>query len=128
MQCPDCHAAYVEEDLYCRQCGADLPLVTQTAIVSRHNNLPAVLYNPQIPRRVAAGVGALAVGVGIELLRRNLLARLTHSARPVEANLPALSGLREILQPQQEKSLKLPKGYEVHETVVYMRRVIRRRD
>src|SRR5262249_33286661 len=116
------------EDLYCRQCGADLPVASQMGIIPRHNNLPAILYNPQLPRRVAAGVGALAVGVGIELLRRNLLARLTHTARPVESSLPALSGLREILQPQQEKPLKLPKGYEVQETVVYMRRVIRRQD
>ena len=128
MQCPECHAAYTAEDLYCRQCGADLSLVAQTGIVPRHNNLPAILYNPQLPRRVAAGVGALAVGVGIELLRRNLLARLTHTARPIESSLPALSGLREVLQPQQEKPLKLPKGYEVQETVVYMRRVIRRQD
>ena len=128
MQCPDCHTVNVEEDLYCRQCGADLAPVIQTGVVPRHNNLPAVLYSPQLPRRVAAGVGALAVGVGIELLRRNLLARLTHVARPVESSLPTLSGLKEILQPQHEKPLKLPKGYEVHETVVYMRRVIRRQD
>ena len=127
MQCPDCHAEYVEEDLYCRQCGADLPPVTQTGIVPRHNNLPTVLYNPQLPRLVAAGVGALAVGVGIELLRRNLLARLAPASHPVEYSLPAL---REIFQPSQEKTQKqkLPKGYEVQETVVYMRRVIRRQD
>ena len=126
MQCPNCHTEYTEEDLYCRQCGADL-VAAETGIVPRSSNLPAILYNPQLPRGVAAGVGALAVGVGIELLRRSLLARLTRPTHPVEA-LPTLGSIREILQPQSDRPQKLPKGYEIHETVVYMRRVIRRQD
>jgi len=97
------------------------------SIVPIQTNLPAILHSAQLPRKVAAGVGALAVGVGLELLRRNLLARLTQSApRTVEHALPALSSVRDILQPQNERPLKPPKGYEVQETVVYMRRVIRR--
>jgi hypothetical protein len=34
--------------------------------------------------------------------------------------------MREIFSTQSDKSLKLPKGYEIHETAVYFRRVIRR--
>ncbi len=76
----------------------------------------------------AAGVGAIALGVGLELLRRNVLARLTRPSRSVGRALPILDGLKDILMPRNDKPLKLPRGYEVHETVVYMRRVIRRED
>jgi hypothetical protein len=34
--------------------------------------------------------------------------------------------MRDIFSIRDEKSLKLPKGYEIHETAVYFRRVIRR--
>lgn len=126
MLCSNCRSEYAEEDTYCRGCGAELEEPSKS-IVPIQANLPAILQNAQLPRKVAAGVGALAVGVGLELLRRNLLSRLVQSApRSVEPALPALSSIRDILQPQSEKSLKPPKGYEVHETVVYMRRVIRR--
>ncbi len=126
MLCSNCHSEYAEGDTYCRSCGTEL-METSKSIVPLQANLPAILQNAQLPRNVAAGVGALALGVGLELLRRNLLTRLTQSApRSVEPALSALSSVRDILQPQNEKSLKLPKGYEVHETVVYMRRVIRR--
>jgi hypothetical protein len=126
MRCPNCQFECMEEDLYCRQCGADLEQPSMS-VVPIQNRLPAVLQSPQLPRRVAAGVGALALGVGLELLRRSLLARLARSPRVVEHALPAVGGLRDLLQPHNdEKPLKLPKGYEVHETVVYMRRVVRR--
>jgi hypothetical protein len=128
MQCPNCHAEYLADDLYCRQCGADLA-ASSTSLVPSHSNLPAVIV-PQLPR-VAAGVGALAVGFGLELLRRNLLARLMRSSRSLTnatGSLPALNGLQEILMPQNNKPAKLPKGYEIHETVIYLRRVIRRED
>ncbi len=126
MRCPECHAEYnVEEDMYCRHCGADLAVVS-TSVVPTQASLPALLYNSPVPRSVAAGVGALALGVGIEILRRNMIARL----QPVRSRsaLPALSGVKDLLFPQNEKSLKLPRGYEIHETVVYMSRVIRRED
>ena len=126
MRCPNCHSEYVEEDVYCRQCGADLA-VPSTSIVTTQTKLPAVLHNPQLPRGVAASVGAVALGVGIELLRRSLLARLTQPPRSVERSLPPLTGLKDILLPRNDKPLKrLKKGYEIEETVVYMRRVIRR--
>jgi hypothetical protein len=126
MYCPSCRAASVEEDIYCRHCGADL-VKTSTSMVPVQSSLPALLHNSSVPRRVAAGVGALALGVGIELLRRNILTRMFPS-RPMRRALPAGSGLRDALFARPDKTMKLPKGYEVHETVVYMTRVIRRQN
>jgi hypothetical protein len=120
MRCLNCHAEYVEADQFCRQCGVELT-APSTSLVSSQSGLPAVLYNPQVPRSVAASVGALALGVGIELLRRTLVARLTRPSRAT--TLPALTDIKDILAPSQSKP---PRGYEVQETVVYMRRVIRR--
>lgn len=126
MRCPNCRAECYEEELYCPDCGADLS-VTSKSIIPFQSNLPAVLHNPQLPKTVAAGVGALAFGVGVELLRRSLLTRLTQpSVRSLEPALPAINGLKDILFPRPEKSVKRPKkGYEIEETVVYMRRIIR---
>jgi hypothetical protein len=129
MLCPNCHADNSEDDLYCHLCQADLTTPSKS-LVTVHNRLPTVLHNPQVPR-VAAGVGAVAVGVGLELLRRSLLARTTQPPRlpqPVSNTLPTLHRLREVLFPQNEKQYKLPKNYEIEETVVYMKRVIRRKN
>ena len=127
MRCPNCHAAYVEEDVYCRQCGADLieGQTSSTSIVPAQTRLPALLQNTLAPRRVAAGVGALALGVGLELLRRGLLARL---ARPVAAEsvVPIVQGIKDMLSPQDKKPGRPPKGYEVRETIVLVQRVTRR--
>jgi hypothetical protein len=122
MRCPNCHTEHQERDIYCRQCGAELEAVSRS-LVTTSNTLPAVLYNSPVPRSVAAGVGALALGVGIELLRRNLLTRL---GAPRQRRLPSVAGVKDLLFPQQQKPVKLPRGYEVHETVIYMQRVIRR--
>ncbi len=124
MRCPNCRAEHQESDLYCRQCGVELE-PTSRSLVTTSNNLPAVLYNSPVPRGVAAGVGALALGVGIELLRRSVFAHL-RSPRGGRGTLSGVIGVKDLLFPQQEKAVKLPKGYEVHETVVYMQRVIRR--
>jgi len=128
MLCPKCRAGCAVEDTFCRHCGADLDMPSRS-LVPVQSRLPTVLHNPQLPR-VAAGVGALAVGVGLELLRRNLLMRLTQPARKSAKLLPAVSpnALRELFTPTENKPVKLPKGYEVHETMVYMSRVIRRED
>ncbi len=129
MLCPMCHTENLEEDLSCRNCGADLPAPSKS-LVTIQDRLPAVLQNPQIPR-VAASVGAVAVGVGLELLRRSLLARVSQPARlpqPVNNTLPTLNRLKDVLFPQNEKNYRLPKNYEIEETVVYMQRVIRRKD
>lgn len=128
MLCPKCRFANLEDDLYCRHCGSD---VTQpsTSLVTTQNRAVTLLHHPQLPR-FAAGVGAVAVGVGIELTRRALLARMMPSPqppRPVSNTLPALNRLRDVLFPQNDKTFKLPKHYEIEETVIYMRRVIRRK-
>lgn len=125
MKCPECQSTTTKNDIYCSQCGADLT-VSSTGLIPVQKNLPALLYNLPVPRGVAASVGAVAVGMGLELLRRGFLARLVPSSKSVESALPALTGIKDLLMPQNNK--KLPKGYEVHETVVYMRRVIRRED
>jgi hypothetical protein len=125
MICPNCHSTCEEEETYCRYCGADLT-VTSVDIVPVQRNLPALFAHPQLPRSVAASVGAVALGVGLELLRRGVLARLSRPPRSVGSALPILNGLKDILMPQNNKPLKPPRGYEIEETVVYMRRVIRR--
>lgn len=131
MICPACHAGCAIEDSFCQHCGADL-LTPSKSLVPAQPRLPAVLQYPQLPR-VAAGVGALAIGVGITLARRGLLTRLLRLARPARTPakfLPALSpeGARELFTPSEQKPLKLPKGYAVHETMLYMSRVVRRED
>lgn len=129
MLCPKCRAGCAVEDTFCRRCGADLNVPSRSLVPVTQSRLPTLLQNPQLPR-VAAGVGALAVGVGLELLRRNLLTRLARPARKSAKLLPAVSpnALRELFTPNENKPVKLPKGYEVRETVMYMSRVIRRED
>lgn len=128
MLCPVCNAAYAEEDLYCRNCGTDLTKPSKSLMPTIQKNLPAIFQNPQVPRGVAASVGAVALGVGVELLRRSLLTRLSHPPRYVENSLPTLNRMKDILLPRNDKPMKLPKGYEVQETVIMLRRVIRRQD
>ena len=128
MLCPKCRFGNLENDRYCRRCGSDLTLPS-TSLVRVQNHTPALLRHPQLPR-VAAGVGAVAVGVGIELMRRGLMARMMPSPKPpkpVSNSLPALNRLRDVLFPQNDKRFKLPKNYEIEETVVYVRRTIRRK-
>lgn len=126
MRCSSCQAEAFQEDIYCRHCGADL-VETSTSIVPAQSSLPALLYNLPLPRRVAAGVGALALGVGIELLRRNMLTRMFPS-RSMRRTLPAGLGLKDVIFSQPNKAVKLPKGYEIHETFVSITRIIRPRD
>ncbi len=126
MLCPNCHVECLADDVFCRRCGTDLTLPSKS-LVPAQTTLPTLLHNPQLPR-LAAGVGAIAVGFGLELLRRSLLARMTRPPRSASNYLPAstFESLRDVFSTQGDKSLKLPKGYEIHETAVYMRRVIRR--
>jgi hypothetical protein len=119
MYCPECHYEYKEADTYCRHCGEDLTLSSTSLVTTTQTRLPA-LQNSQLPRKVVASVGAVVLGVGIELLRRNLLTRL---ASPEKA-LPVLNGLNDVIR--SNKTVKVPKGYVIDETIVYTRRVIRR--
>ena len=126
MLCPNCRAGCMADDIYCHHCGTDLTLSSKS-LVPTQTNLPTLLQNSQLPR-LAASVGALALGVGLELLRRRLIARITRLPRSASSYIsaPTVDAMREIFSTQGNKPLKLPKGYEIHETAVYIRRVIRR--
>ena len=126
MLCPNCRAGCMEDDIYCHRCGTDLTLSSKN-LVPTQTRLPTRLQNSQLPR-LAASVGALALGVGLELLRRRLVARITRLPRSASnyISAPTVDAMREIFSPQGNQPLKLPKGYEIHETAVYFKRVIRR--
>lgn len=125
MECPYCSVENAEEALSCRYCGRSLEKPSMS-LVPVKTRLPAALHHPQLPR-LAAGVGAVAVGLGLELLRRGLLTRAARAPRVMGDTLPSISKMRDALMPSNEKTFKLPKNYEIEETVVYMRRVIRRK-
>ena len=126
MLCPECRATCSSDDVFCRHCGADLS-IPSTSLVPVTSRLPAIVQHPQLPR-LAAGVGALAVGFGLELLRRNLLARLEKPARSASKALApqAIMGMKNPFTQQQTPNIKLPRGYVIEETAIYINRVIRR--
>jgi hypothetical protein len=126
MLCPNCRAECMEDDINCHRCGTDLTSSSKS-LVPTQTRLPTLLQNSQLPR-LAASVGALALGVGLELLRRRFLARVTRLPRSASnfVSVPTVDAMREILSAERDQSFKLPKGYEIHETVVYFKRVIRR--
>ena len=126
MLCPNCRAECMADDIYCHQCGTDLTLSSKSLVPAQTRH-PTLLQNSQLPR-LAASVGALAVGVGLELLRRRFLARMTCLPRSASnyVSVPTVDAMREIFSTERDQSLKLPKGYEIHETAVYFKRVIRR--
>ncbi len=126
MLCPNCRYQYEEEDIYCRHCGEDLTITPTSVVTTTQTRLPALLNSAQLPRKVAASVGAVALGVGIELLRRGLVARLVPATRIASSSLPVLDGVKDILPSQSERPLKVPKGYIIDETIMIRRRVIRR--
>lgn len=126
MLCPECRANCSSDDVFCRRCGADLT-IPSTSLVPTTSHLPAIAQHPQLPR-LAAGVGALAVGFGLELLRRNLLGRLEKPLRSTSKALTprALMEMKNPLAQPQTRNIKLPKGYAIEETAIYVSRVIRR--
>lgn len=129
MQCPTCHAENLKEEMYCYRCGAELA-IPSTSLVAVNKQVPTVLHNAQLPR-VAASVGAVALGVGIELLRRGLIARASKPSRALASTQPTLDALEDLLFPNNKierdtRKMKRSKRFEVEETVIYMRRVIRR--
>ena len=126
MLCPNCSAECMVEDIYCHNCGTELQF-TSKSLVPTQTHIPAFFQNSQLPR-LAASVGALALGVGLELLRRRLItriSRLPHSASNY-ISPPKIDAMREIFSTQGNQTLNLPKGYEIQETAIYFKRVIRR--
>src|SRR5579859_4799926 len=101
MLCPECRTNCSTEDVFCRLCGADLS-IPSTSLVPLTSRLPVIAQHPQLPR-LAAGVGALAVGFGLELLRRSLLARLEKPVRSTSKALApqALMGMKNPFTQQQ---------------------------
>jgi hypothetical protein len=126
MLCPNCRAECMTEDIYCHCCGTDLTL-TSKSLVPTKTHVPTLIQNSQLPR-VAASVGAIALGVGLELLRRRFIGRITRIPRSASkyVSVPVVDTMRDIFANQGNQPLKLPKGYEIHETAVYFKRVIRR--
>lgn len=127
MLCPNCQAECLESDEFCPRCGSE---VSSKSLISTqgHGNLPAILQHPQLPR-VAVGVGAVVFGLGLELLRRNIAGRLARTALRAAPKLlpsPAAGNLREAFIPQNVQPSRLPRGYEIEETAIYISRVIRR--
>jgi hypothetical protein len=123
MACPVCGASHGAAETYCRRCGADVT-IPSTMIVPVKPALPAV---PERPSRVLtpakAGASLVALGVGYELLRWGLKLWLT---KPVGRSLPALRALPMLgnMRSGNRSTGRLPRGYEVTETVFYMQRVI----
>jgi hypothetical protein len=130
MVCPVCGASHRAAESYCRRCGADVT-IPSTMVVPVKPALPAVPARASralTPAR--AGAGILALGVGYELLRWGLKLWLK---KPVGNGLPALTTLPTLgnllnLHSGERPQGRLPKGYQVTETVIYMQRIIRSKE
>ncbi|HEU5368953.1 MAG TPA: hypothetical protein VFU69_10830 [Ktedonobacterales bacterium] len=127
MVCPVCGASHGAAESYCRRCGADVT-IPSTMMVPVKPALPALPERPSRTMTPArAGATIVAVGVGYELLRWGLKFWLR---KPMGRSLPALTALPTLgnllnLHSGTRPTHRLPKGYEVSETVIYMQRVIR---
>ncbi|HLW03137.1 MAG TPA: hypothetical protein VKT82_31105 [Ktedonobacterales bacterium] len=126
MACPVCGASHGAAETYCRRCGADVT-IPSTMIVPVKPALPVVSERPsRVITPAKAGASLVALGVGYELLRWGLKLWLK---KPVGRSLPALTALPTLgnlrnLHGGNRPPGRLPKGYEVTETVFYMQRVI----
>lgn len=100
----------------------------ETRLVVARPSLPALLWQQPAVRAVArAGVGAVALTLGMRLLRA-WLARPRATRQVVTTALPMVADLLE--QGRHSGSSPLApaeRGAEVTETFIYMQRVIRRR-
>ncbi|HEY7354836.1 MAG TPA: hypothetical protein VH590_00175 [Ktedonobacterales bacterium] len=127
MVCPVCGASHGAAESYCRRCGADVT-IPSTMMVPVRPALPAVPERPSRSMTPArAGATIVAVGVGYELLRWGLKFWLR---KPLGRSLPALTALPTLgnllnLHSGTRPERRLPKGYEVTETIFYMQRMVR---
>lgn len=126
MSCPVCGASHGATESYCRRCGADVT-IPSTMLVPVKPALPAV---PERPGRAMtpakAGASIVALGVGYELLRWGLKLWLRKPMGRGTSALTALPTLGNMLNPQSRArpQRRLPKGYQMTETVIYMQRII----
>ena len=135
MLCPVCEASCGATESYCRRCGADVTIPSKT-VVPVKPALPAVPERPGralIPAPVRTGAGIVALGVGYELVRLGLrfwLKRPVGRSLPVLSALPTLSNMLNLpgTASKRKAPQRLPKGYQMSETVYYIHRVIRPKD
>ena len=134
MLCPVCEAPYGAAETYCRRCGADVT-IPSTTVVPVKPTLPAVPERPSraLAAPVKTGAGIVALGVGYELLRLGLrlwLKRPVGRSFPAISALPTLGNLLNLHSGSEGRrgGTRLPKGYQVTETIIYMRRVIGPKD
>ncbi len=135
MLCPVCEAPCGATESYCRRCGADVTIPSKT-VVPVKPALPAVPERPGralVPAPVKTGAGIVALGVGYELVRLGLrvwLKRPVGRSLPVLSALPTLSNMLNLpgAANGRRKAARLPKGYQVSETIYYIHRVIGPKD
>lgn len=67
--CPDCGAAYVIEDNYCRQCGMYLAALRQVPVVKAQSSVPAKIERERatLPAPVKKAATALAIGTALQI-------------------------------------------------------------
>ena len=131
LRCESCGSVVTAFDSRCPQCGAaigaiDLLQQGTMALTKSDNHLPAP-WKPVRPR-LWQGLAALAVGTALELLRREVVRRLTAPSAPPKTRSIVSRG------PLRPDPLRLDKEddrsegeYELHE-FFYFRRVVRRSD
>ncbi|HEX6779599.1 MAG TPA: hypothetical protein VF099_15435 [Ktedonobacterales bacterium] len=128
MVCPVCGASCKAAESYCRRCGADVT-IPSTTVVPAKPTLPAVPERASraLATSARAGAGIVALGVGYEVLRWGLKFWLRRPARAV-STLSALPTLANLLNAHSGTEGRLRKGYQVTETMIYMKRVIGPKD
>lgn len=67
--CPDCSAAYLDTDNYCRQCGMYVAALRQMPLVKSGQTLPARVQRERagLPAPVKKAATALAIGTALQI-------------------------------------------------------------
>lgn len=111
MRCPTCDYPCSATDNYCRRCG--VLLSASRLPVRRLNNLP-VRWRPA-PVALGSGLLALAVGTGLELLRRQVVRLLARSP----SRLPSIPSSKAGSQDIGKHGDEAP--YSLTETIILQR-------